>query len=329
MPIPPNPLVTPQTNDPVYLLSLQGRGDRVSGEVRDQHSAMSYGMDTRSSHFMHAPADKFPKRSRWFRFSASMVWLRDLVLGRHPLVLWLVNAGVLLLLAGWIVWDARFSSTWEHLEYQLGWMQDGSDLDEFAYSLAAQWKIFALGFMVVVGIVSLTMLAIGSTLGSRGHRALSSWMVVLSLGCCWLGLINGWDELIWAGKRLRIDSHVMAFQPIVQSLKQDWPRNDGERESLGPFMAYPAGKPKTLILLTTPPMATSGPTFSSIERSDAGGIRFQLSGNERGVWLEWHPTGNQPESFVGGLLEPHHLSRSVSLGEGWFLARYDQAAMAS
>jgi len=250
-------------------------------------------------------------------------------MGRHPLVLWLINAGVLLLLTSWIVWDARFSSTWDHLEFQVGWTEDGSNLDEFANSLAARWKIFALGAMVLVGVVSLGLLTFGMNMGARGHRTLSSWMVVLSLGCCWLGLINSWDELIWAGKRLRMDSHVAVFEPIAQSLQKDWPNIDGERESLGPFMAYPAGKAKTLILLTTPPMARSGPTFSSIERSDAGGIRFQLSGNERGVWLEWHPTGNQPESFVGGLLEPHHLQRSVSLGDGWFLARYDQGAMAS
>ncbi|QDU76588.1 hypothetical protein Pan97_36400 [Bremerella volcania] len=278
---------------------------------------------------MHAPADKLPAQSRWFRFSAFIIWLRDLAFGHHPLVLWLLNAGVLLLLAGWIVWDARFSATWDHLEFQIGWTQDGSDLDEFANSLTAQWKIFALGIMVAVGMVSLAMLTFGMTMGSRGHRTLSSWMIVLSLACCWLGLINGWDELMWTGKRLRIDSHLAAFQPIAQSLQQDWPRMDGERENIGPFMAYPAGKPKTLLLLTTPPMAQSGPTFSSIERSDAGGIRFQLSGNERGVWLEWHPLGKQPESFVGGLLEPHHLTRMVSLGDGWFLARYDQAAIAS
>ena len=278
---------------------------------------------------MHAPADNHNANSRWFRLTATIVWLRDLVLGRHPLVLWLVNAAALLLLAGWIVWDARFSATWDHLEFQVGWTQDGSDLDEFANSLAARWKIIALGIMMVVATASLGMLTFGMTMGARGHRQLSSWMVVLSLACCWLGLINGWDELIWSGKRLRIDSHVAAFQPIAESLNQDWPKVDGERDSLGPFMAYPAGKPKTLILLTTPPMVQPGPTFSSVERSDAGGIRFQLSGDERGVWLEWHPTGNQPESFVGGLLEPHHLTRSVSLGDGWFLARYDQAAMAS
>jgi len=275
---------------------------------------------------MHAPANKLPTRTR---LAVTTVWLRDLALGKHPLVLWLVNTGVLLLLAGWIVWDARFSSTWDHLELQMGWSEDGSNLDEFANSLAAQWKIFALGFMLVVGTVSLTMLALGMTLGSRGHRTLASWMVVLSLACCWLGLINGWDELIWTGKRLRIDSKVAVFEPLAQSLNQDWPQVDGQRDNLGPFMAYPAGQAKTLILLTTPPMAESGPTFSSIERSDAGGIRFQLSGKERGVWLEWHPPGNEPESFVGGLLEPHHLSRMVSLGDGWFLARYDQAAIAS
>ncbi|PQO38299.1 hypothetical protein C5Y97_09540 [Blastopirellula marina] len=251
------------------------------------------------------------------------------MLGRHPVVLWIVNAGFLLLLAGWIVWDARFTSTWDQLEYEIGLTPDSSKLDEFASTFLLQWKIYLLGGILVVSAISLGMMTLGLTMGARGHRALSSWMVALSLACCWLGLATGWDDMIWVGKRLRIDSQVAAFQPLAESLRTDWPTADGENQALGPFMAYPADNPKTLLLLTTPEIAQHGLTFSSVEKSDQGGIRFQLSGKERGVWLEWHPSGHEPTSFVGGLLEPHFLQRSVSLGDGWFLARYEQSAMAS
>ncbi len=273
--------------------------------------------------------DLSPPQTRWSRFVATILWLRDLVLGRHPVVLWIINAGVLFLLAGWIVWDARFTSTWDQLEYEIGLAPDSSKLDEFASTFLLQWKIYLLGGILVVSAISLGLMTVGLTMGARGHRALSSWMVALSLACCWLGLATGWDDMIWVGKRLRIDSQIAAFQPIADSLLSNWPTADGERQELGPFMAYPADKPQTLILLTTPDIAQHGLTFSSVEKSDRGGIRFQLSGKERGVWLEWHPAGQAPASFVGGLLEPHFLKRSVSLGDGWFLVRYDQSGMAS
>lgn len=285
---------------------------------------------------MQVPADDpspdvdcSPSSTRWSRFLARALWLRDLVLGKHPVILWSINAGLLLLLAAWIVWDARFTATWDQLEYEIGLTPDSSKLDEFASTFLLQWKIYLLGGILAISVLSLGLMTFGLTMGARGHRALSSWMVVLSLACCWLGLATGWDEMIWVGKRLRIDAHVAAFQPISDSLRKDWPTADGVNRQLGPFMAYPAGKPKTLILLTTPDIAQHGLTFSSVEKADEGGIRFQLSGKERGVWLEWHPRGQAPASFVGGLLEPHFLKRTVSLGDGWYLARYEQSAMAS
>lgn len=286
--------------------------------------------------FMNAPTKdspeavpSLPRRSRRARLFAGIIWLRDLTLRRHPVLLWSINAAALLLLAGWIIWDARFSSTWNQLEYEFGLAADTSKLDEFASTFLLKWKIYLLAGSLTVAAVSLMLMTIGLTMGARGHRALASWMVALSLGCCWLGLATGWSEMVWVGKRLRIDSHLAAFQDVTQSLKHDWPNEDGERSPLGPFMAYPAGAPKTLILLTTPALSKQGLTFSSIERSDHGGIRYQLSGKERGVWLEWHPGREQPASFVGGLLEPHYLQRTISLGDGWFLTRYEQAEAAS
>ncbi|MBI1246494.1 hypothetical protein GC197_01460 [bacterium] len=258
-----------------------------------------------------------------------LVRLRDATLGKHPLILWLLNAGVLLLLAIWIISDARFSATWSHLQYELGMTGDMSQLDEFANSFSSRSKIFALGTLVVISTISLALVAFGLTMGAKGHRALGSWMIAISLGCGWLGLLTSWDELIWTGKQMRIDSHVAAFEPIARDLRQHWPKADGQNKQLGPFMAYPGDGPKTLILLTKPKIADSGPSFSSVERSDAGGVRFQLSGDERGVWLEWHPAKEEPASFTGGLLEPHNLVRSVALGDGWYLVRYQQAAISS
>ncbi|HYO23955.1 MAG TPA: hypothetical protein VEQ85_03315, partial [Lacipirellulaceae bacterium] len=70
-------------------------------------------------------------------------------------------------------------------------------------------------------------------------------------------------------------------------------------------------------------LAERGWQVAAIERSLAGGQRFELEGVERGAWLEWHPAGEGPTSFVGGLGTPRGLTRTKALGNGWFISRYD------
>ncbi|GAA4439420.1 hypothetical protein [Bremerella cremea] len=278
---------------------------------------------------MHSPNPSPPISAEEDRHAAQRTWLSLLHVGRHPLVIWLLNAAVLISLAGWIIYDARVTATWNQLEFDLGLTSDVAAQDDTANWLLVRSKVVVLATIVTLSIISFVVMALGMVAGSRGYRTLASMMVVLSLTCCWLALVSNWEEMVWTGRRLRIDTHIAAFEPIVESLRQDWPSQDGDREELGPFMAYPADKPMTLLLLTTPPIADDGPTFSSVEKSPSGAIRFQLSGNERGVWLEWHPTDDVPASFIGGLQEPHHLQRAISLGDGWYLARYQQAAVSS
>ncbi len=87
-------------------------------------------------------------------------------------------------------------------------------------------------------------------------------------------------------------------------------------------MAYPVGHPSMLMLLTTPVVSQSGIAVAAVERSPDGGFCFQLTGTESGGWLEWHPPGGRPDSFVGGLVTTYNLRRSSSLGNGWFLVQY-------
>ena len=70
------------------------------------------------------------------------------------------------------------------------------------------------------------------------------------------------------------------------------------------------------------PTGPDSAEFSLIERDPSGGLRFALSGAERGDWLEWHPAGHAPQSFIGGLEDRHELLQAAALGDGWHLARY-------
>jgi hypothetical protein len=116
------------------------------------------------------------------------------------------------------------------------------------------------------------------------------------------------------------------FESVAASLRADWPDSDGERDDIGPFMAYPRGGPRTLLLLTTPEIADVRTSISAIERATTGGLRFQLTGSEPDAWLEWHPIGSMPESFRGGLMTNYILERSAPLGGGWFVVRYRETS---
>ncbi len=77
-----------------------------------------------------------------------------------------------------------------------------------------------------------------------------------------------------------------------------------------------------MLLLITPWRPTDNMQTPAIERSDAGGLRFELVRRGSSAWLEWHPAGEQPASFTGGLEIPYDLTRASPLGNGWYLTTY-------
>ncbi len=87
-------------------------------------------------------------------------------------------------------------------------------------------------------------------------------------------------------------------------------------------MAYPIANPSMLILLTLPELKTIDAAISVVERGSAGQLRFQLAGVEQGDWIEWHPAGSQPASFVGGICDIFEMSRSDELGNVWYMVKY-------
>lgn len=246
----------------------------------------------------------------------------------HPAWVWVANLLLLVGCAVWIVADARFDSAWQRWALDTGWSDDSSQLDEYVGRPELRTRLGGLWLLAAGLIASMLVVWLGIFLGSRVHRSLLAWMVAMSLTAGWLALFTGIEDLRWLGHRLRLGSYVASYEPIAELLKQDWPRQDGEHQRLGPYMAYPAERPAMLLMLAPPEMPPTGTTISAVERSSAGGLRFQLSGPERGIWLEWHPESWRPESFVGGLQESRTLEGFVDIGGGWYLARYQQAEIA-
>jgi hypothetical protein len=131
-------------------------------------------------------------------------------------------------------------------------------------------------------------------------------------------------DLTWWGKQQRLRACLDDFESARSELCNRWPDRDGTLSTIGTFMAYPVGRPTVLILLISPPMPRSGIAFSAIERGASGALRFQLKGTEQGAWVEWHPRGQQPASFVGGLMDRHEIERVRRLGGNWYVVGYSE-----
>lgn len=245
--------------------------------------------------------------------------LRRLPWQRLPLA---INVAALAALAAWILADADFGRTVHWLLVELG-QRPG----ESAPPLVRAWSrygasLLALETLLTIGLTSAIAAFVLLFVGPARQRGLRSWLALLTVCCAWLALGVGWSDLAWWSKQRRVAARLPEFERAAELLSGRWPGQDGEVSGLGPFNAYPIGRP-TMLLMLSEEGADAGARFSAVERvDDQGGLRFALAGKERGDWLEWHPAGRGPASFTGGLGDRHDLLRSAPLEKGWYLARY-------
>ena len=189
--------------------------------------------------------------------------------------------------------------------------------------LVDQLRLGLLAAAAIVAVGTGAALALGAVAGPASYRSLQAWLVGVGLLCLWLALAVGWREIAWTGRRARAAALVEHVQPIADRLQQEWPTIDGEFPETGPFMAYPAAAPATLILLAPPAIGGARSTVQLVERTADGALHFQLGGAEFGVWLVRSATGSRPESFQGGLGQQYDLRRSRRLNHAWWAATYE------
>ena len=220
---------------------------------------------------------------------------------------WIVNLLALTGACGWIIVDGQFPRLVETSRL-LVWRGLAGDLPQ-----STAWVPSRLPYFAILGL-----LAVGSGIGSfvclfvgaRVHRSVRSWLAFTMLVAAWLTLGVTWREMAWHSQASRMKRQLSGLDFIVKSLQADAPTADSERPDLGPFMAYPQGDPRTLLLVTTPAIGDAGVRIRAVELAAKGGVRFQLAGSESGAWLEWHPQGTSPDSFQGGLMTEYQLERS-------------------
>jgi hypothetical protein len=213
---------------------------------------------------------------------------------------WVINLALLFAIAGWIFVDGRALGKLQELPGRV-----------------------SVGAAIVVGLILASLIGIlaGLFQGPAWRRSLKAWLAFTALVSAWCALCVSCPSLCWFGQTVRLRGEVPAYAALAQELRDHWPGEDGDSPTLGPFLAYPLGNPQTLLLIGVANVPGGAPV-AAVERSVNGALRFQLAGAEAGAWLEWHPEGSAPESFIGGLQTPYELLRQAELQPGWYLVRY-------
>ncbi|MEO1617542.1 MAG: hypothetical protein AAFV88_16945 [Planctomycetota bacterium] len=238
-------------------------------------------------------------------------------------LLWLMQLISLASLLVWAIVDLRF-------EFLANWLVANAQSQNSAAGFIDQvGQVRAALFTAIMVSAALAMcLLLTDLLRSRSVGRFGPVCTMLSLTCLiavWLGLLINLNAIAWQGKRAGLALDVAQLEAIKSPLVERWPTEDGHLPSLGPFMAYPFGKPTTLLLLQSPRVAGTAFFIAAVERSESGAIRLQLTGTEFDDWAEWHPPGSHPSSFVGGLGDPHDLVQQATLRDGWHLVRYQNS----
>lgn len=236
--------------------------------------------------------------------------------------MWAANLALLASTLAWMLWDPEFPLAARGFVHTINFYRNDSWMSLFYTGSPDVGRRLDYLLSLVIGSL-LTLTGIFTTLfaGSHRHRNLRSWFAFTLLVAAWLTLFVAWREFAWQGQRLRLWTQLDDFEPVAAELQKNWPRGDGKLPKVGAFMAYPQGKPRTLLVLAQSE-AQPGTSFSAVEREDDGSLKFELAGDETGSWLEWHPAGSTPDNFTGGLENTYTRGRSAPLGNGWYLVRY-------
>lgn len=182
-------------------------------------------------------------------------------------------------------------------------------------------RVDALWCVLIGAALSGIGIAAGLIAGSGQHRNVRSWLLVTLLVAGWLTLFVTWPELVWRGQVWRLRGSLAEFDRLADKLLTAWPANDGDLEGLGPFMAYPIGKPRTLMFMTTPRVPGTSIELKVIERGENDTLHFQLAGNEEGVWLV-REASDEPQAFFSGLDGEYIPVQFRHVKPGWFIVRY-------
>lgn len=260
-------------------------------------------------------ANASPVRGSWERPSIQTRSRRPFA--RFVSASWAIQIAALVAICAWIFFDGRFPQTIVAFLNRIGSLLTGESMPLGA----STWRLWMLAILAGGILISGIGTVCGLAAGSPKQRRIGAWFAVVAMAAAWLTIGITWPDLAWSGQRWRLARQVNSLNAVAETLRTDWPTQDGELPDVGVFMTYPREAPSILLVIARPDFSRHV-GFTAVERSEKGALRFEMAGGETGAWLEWHPDGSTPHSFVGGLATDYQLRRSEPVAPNWYVTRY-------
>ncbi|TWU21278.1 hypothetical protein [Bythopirellula polymerisocia] len=235
-------------------------------------------------------------------------------------IYWIVNVALLLGLIVWICRDGKFSQAARLTAQLTPWNESNLQYGALPSHLATRVQI--LHAMITVGLVTAAGIMLSLFWGASPNRSIRSWLALMFALAAWLTLYTSWSDFAWRAQAWRMQTSLPAMEKLATTLLENWPSQDGQLPEIGPFNAYPIGKPRTLMLLTKPKPSGTSVQISTIERGEGDDLFFQLTDNDEGATLARFPQGSEPQAFFSGLEGEYQPVRHRALGQNWFLVQY-------
>lgn len=182
------------------------------------------------------------------------------------------------------------------------------------------------GALVVTGMFSGLTLATATfhtVLANRRRRARVVGLACL-VACGWLAIGLWYENLRLRAESADLRRYANRVQEFAESLNAAWPSEGGEIENFGAFLAYPYGRPRTLLMLGDARIPATPLRVAAVEWTANEAIRFQLTGDAPDVWFEWRPGRDSPNAFVGGLAQVFNAVTYLQLNDNLYVVRYVQ-----
>ena len=236
---------------------------------------------------------------------------------------WVVSFLMPLIFFAWLLYDGYASRSLAGTWLDLLDIRDREPLSQSRMGPRLLWvQLIAI---VTTSVSTVTLL--GFLFGPKQFRAMKCLLGFMFLSGCWLLMLTQWDRIHHLGRTIFVSSESRPVAEFADRVNRNWnalvKNIDNECQiELSSFNAYPIYNPTMLMFLGDQTIPNSPLMFRAIEREESQAIRFELSGENLGYWIERRYDRKEPTDFVGGLAEEYRVGKYRKISDQLYLVDY-------
>jgi len=240
---------------------------------------------------------------------------------------WVISFVMPVVFLAWLLYDGyasrALSGTWMDL---LEVPQRETQQEPLSQSLIGP-RLYWVQFIAITASLTSSLSVLGFLFGPRPFSGLKSLFGFVLLSGCWLLMLTQWDRIHYLGRSAFVTATSSSVTEFADRVNQNWNAlvtntNNECQIELSSFNAYPLYNPTMMMFLGDQSIPNSPLLFRAIERDEERAIRFELSGENLGYWIERRYDRKEPTDFIGGLAEAYRVGKYRKIADQLYLVDY-------